>query len=384
MVTIWRHIPEAGLVALALVLPWMFLLRPARGRSWTPPRLVAAILSTLILIGTGFLLSPNFTRSLPPAFSQWARAFGLTWAAVIVWITAVRQCSLFIHSRAGAEMALANPARRRFLQAAVVAAYVAPAAVACAALIERNDLRIVEVDIHFPGLPQDLDGIRLVQLSDIHLGEFVSRKDLARAIDAANSMRPHIALVTGDLVSYDGDPLEECIAELTRLRSDAGTFGCLGNHEIYAHAEDKVTLGGARAGMRFLRGQAHAFRFGTAKLNLAGVDYQPFRAPYLTGAESLVAPGALNILLSHNPDVFPVARHKGFPLTISGHTHGGQVNVEILSNKINPARFFTPYTSGLYREQNAAVFVTRGIGTIGVPVRLGAPPEVTLIRLRTV
>ena len=96
----------------------------------------------------------------------------------------------------------------------------------------------------------------------------------------------------------------------------------------------------------------------------------------------MVLPGAYNILLSHNPDVFPVAADKGYDLTLAGHTHGGQVNVEILDQSINAARFFTPYVYGLYRRGAAAEYVTRGVGTISIPARIGAPPEIALVRLR--
>ena len=95
-----------------------------------------------------------------------------------------------------------------------------------------------------------------------------------------------------------------------------------------------------------------------------------------------MAPGALNILLQHNPDVFPTAVRQGWDLTLAGHTHGGQVNVEILNHDLNIARFYTPYVRGLYRSGRSAIYVTRGIGTIGMPARIGAPPEVTLLRLR--
>jgi predicted MPP superfamily phosphohydrolase len=86
-------------------------------------------------------------------------------------------------------------------------------------------------------------------------------------------------------------------------------------------------------------------------------------------------------LLSHNPDVFPVAAQKGFDLTLAGHTHGGQINVEILGENLNVADFFTPYTKGLYTSGSSSVYVNSGLGTIGMPVRIGAPPEITLIRL---
>src|SRR5262249_13369204 len=132
------------------------------------------------------------------------------------------------------------------------------------------------------------------------------------------------------------------------------------------------------------RSQTELLRFGNASLNLVGVDYETkaHGRIYLPKAERMVVPGAVNVLLSHNPDVFPVAARKGYQLMLAGHTHGGQVNVEILDQAINPARFFTPYVYGIYRKGNASAYVTRGIGTIGVPARLGAPPEICLLRLR--
>src|SRR5206468_4321639 len=111
------------------------------------------------------------------------------------------------------------------------------------------------------------------------------------------------------------------------------------------------------------------------------------RANYLAGTERLTVPGATNLLLSHNPDVFPAAIRRGFQAVLSGHTHGGQINVEILHQNITPARFRTPYISGLYRVDGSGQaagsgYVTNGIGTIGMPVRLGAPPQIALLRLR--
>ncbi|MGB9605204.1 MAG: metallophosphoesterase [Bryobacteraceae bacterium] len=123
-------------------------------------------------------------------------------------------------------------------------------------------------------------------------------------------------------------------------------------------------------------------KFGRALLNVAGVDYQRRGQPYLQGAGRLLRSGAINLLLSHNPDVFDAAVRLGFQAVLSGHTHGGQVNLEILGKSLNVARFWTPYVYGLYRKCTASIFVSRGIGTVGVPVRLGAPPEVVCLRLR--
>src|SRR6185436_8482066 len=128
--------------------------------------------------------------------------------------------------------------------------------------------------------------------------------------------------------------------------------------------------------------------FSGAELNLVGVDYQPQfqsrtrRAPYLVGAGRFLRPGAVNLLMSHNPDVFPVAADLGYDLVVSGHTHGGQITVEILEPTLNVSRFFTPFVAGLYRRGRAAIYVSRGIGTINLPLRLGARPEVTLLRLQ--
>jgi predicted MPP superfamily phosphohydrolase len=279
----------------------------------------------------------------------------------------------------------ADPARRRVLAAAGNVALAAPfAAVGYGTFIERTNFHVKEVDMPAPGLARGLDGLRILQLSDIHMGAFLSERDLAKIVDASMEHRAHLAVITGDLISMRGDPLDACIRQLARLKTDAGVFGCMGNHERYALAENYCEEQAARAGIRFLRRDSELLRFGGAALNLAGVDHQSHHGgkEYLAGAEILKAPDAFNLLLSHNPDVLPVAARQGWNLMLSGHTHGGQINVEILDQSISPARFLTPYIYGAYRERQTAAYVTRGIGSIGIPTRIGAPPEITVVRLR--
>ena len=271
--------------------------------------------------------------------------------------------------------------RRELFRTAGAVVMASPAAVTAFGILHRNSFRVTETDVPIPGLPRDLNGLRLVQVTDVHLSAFLSEREFARAIDMANQTRAQIALVTGDLITRWGDPLDAAIRQIGRLRAEAGVFGCLGNHEAYAHAEDYTTAEAARRGVRFLRSQTADLRFGNATLHLAGVDYEPFHTPYLQGAEGLLAPGSVNVLLSHNPDVLPVAARQGWDLTIAGHTHGGQIGVEILHHDISPARYYTPYVRGLYRIGKSAGYVSSGLGTVGLPVRLGAPPEVSLIRL---
>jgi hypothetical protein len=247
--------------------------------------------------------------------------------------------------------------------------------------IERFRLALREQKIEIPNLPADLHGLRVAQLTDIHLSPYLSVRELDHAVAMANETRPHLTLVTGDLITTGFDPLDACLNSLAGLRADASVFGCMGNHEIYADSEEYTQVEAARRGMRFLRRESALLRFGSADLNLVGVDYQLMHKPYLRGAEKLVVPGAFNLLMSHNPDVFPVAARQGFQFVAAGHTHGGQVRVEILRQDLNVARFFTPYVDGMYRQGSASIFVSRGIGTIGIPTRLGAPPEVALLTL---
>jgi len=187
--------------------------------------------------------------------------------------------------------------------------------------------------------------------------------------------------VTGDLITDRFDPLDRCLLELKRLRAASGIFGCLGNHEMHARVEDYTAEEAMRIGIRFLRRQAAVLAFGAAKLNLVGVDHQRRNRPYLEHTAELIVPGEFNLLLSHNPDVFPVAAKQGFDLTVSGHTHGGQINLELLGSNINVVDLVTPFTKGHYQIDKASLYVNSGLGTIGVPVRLGSPPEVTLITL---
>ncbi len=279
----------------------------------------------------------------------------------------------------------ADESRRRVLNAAGNLALAAPfAVVGYGTFIERTNFHVREIELPISNLAPGLEGLRILQVSDIHMGAFLSERQVAKVVDAGQEHRPHLAVITGDLISMRGDPLDACIRQLARIKADAGVFGCMGNHERYALAEDYCEEAAARAGIRFLRKQAQILRFGGDTLNLAGVDHQSHHggAQYLVATENLKQPDALNLLLSHNPDVLPVAADQGWDVMLSGHTHGGQINIEILDESITPARLLTPYIYGTYRVRNTTGYVTRGIGTIGIPARIGAPPEITVICLR--
>ena len=274
-------------------------------------------------------------------------------------------------------------ARRHLVSNLARAAVAAPFVISgYGVFVGRKQLELREIEVPVSGLPGRLEGLRLTQVSDIHCGPYLTPSDLKGVVALVNETRPDLVFVTGDLITVPGDPLEDCIEVLSGLKADAGVYGCMGNHETYTLCEKKAADYGRSAGIEFLRQQSEVLEFGKARLNLCGVDYQRKAYPYLRGAESMVQPDSVNLLLSHNPDVFPVAAEMGYDLVLAGHTHGGQVTVEIVEQWANAGHFFTPFVAGEYRLGDSMLYVNRGIGTVNLPMRLGATPEVTLLTLR--
>ena len=301
-----------------------------------------------------------------------------------------------------------NLARRRFVQTVSAVAGAIPfAAGAYGFAFERLHYEVRRVDLPVSGLPPALDGLRIAQLSDLHIGSYMSAPEIRRAVGMANDLGPDLAVVTGDFLTAPGDPLDECIEELSRLRAPLGIWGCNGNHEVYAEVEALAAELFEKHGMGHLRQQNVELIHRGQAFNLIGVDYQRerpvwSRRPMLGPIAQLVRRDVPNILLSHNPNSFPRAAELGIQVQLSGHTHGGQVRFEILDHRFSPAEFLTPYIAGLYQRPLGAlatlddgvawssapntpaalVYVNRGLGTIGAPIRLGVPPEITLLTLR--
>jgi len=282
--------------------------------------------------------------------------------------------------------------RRHFLQTATYAAGALPfVMVGYGFLVGRQRYTVEEVTVPIPNLPPALDGLRLLQLSDVHASAYMPVREVRRIVGLAREIEADLVVHTGDFLTSRGDPLEETIAELARVEGRYGRFGCLGNHEIYAVATDAATELCAQRDIRILRGENTVLEIEGARLNVIGVDYQWQRLPqqsetgephFLRGVEPLVRRDVVNLLLSHNPNAFPRAAALGIELTLAGHTHGGQVQVEILDSRWNPARFFTPFVSGLYQQGASRLYVSRGLGTVGAPIRLNSPPEITLLTLQ--
>jgi predicted MPP superfamily phosphohydrolase len=315
---------------------------------------------------------------------------------------------------------LPDPSRRYFFKTATALAGAAPFLTAVYGFAaERLDYQVRKVEIPIPNLPAGLEGMQIVQISDIHLSSYMPRLQVRRAVNMANELGADLALVTGDFITGPGDPIADCIDEVKGLRAPLGVWGCNGNHEIYAHAEETAQLLFAQAGMKLLRLENAELTFKGTSFNLIGVDYQRERTnggrkvQMLQNVEPLVRRDMPNILMSHNPNSFNRAAEMGIELSLAGHTHGGQIQVEILDHRLSPARFITDYVAGLYQRPMfapasndraasagrasetshgslipgqssalASIYVNRGLGTVGAPVRLGVPPEITLLTLR--
>lgn len=378
--TILRN-TEILLLAAVTLTHWLFWLhwrkqnatRPSHRRRWGNVLLAVSLLwAAVSIIGN---LRPVAMRVQTGPTATWIKGMGELWGITIGAALALYLIVVNLEKRY-------QPERREFLDVARTAILAAPAVfTAYGTGIGRSDYEVKEVDIRIPGLHRDLRGLRILHLSDIHLSPFLSERELARVIDMGNEARAKLCLVTGDFITNGLDPLDACMDQLARIRCDAGIVGCNGNHEIFAGAEERTRQLGSTRGMRILRDETAVLRFGDARLNIAGVDYQRFHEPYLATTARHRQEGMLNLLLSHNPDVFPVAAEQGWDLTLAGHTHGGQITVEILHQWANVARMFTPFVSGKYERNGKSLYVTRGIGTVGVPARVGAPPEVSIIRL---
>jgi len=316
-------------------------------------------------------------------------------------------------SSAAAFEQLADPSRRYFFRTASVLAGATPF-FSCmyGFAAERLDYQVRRVEIPMSNLPPALDGMQIAQISDIHLSSYMSRADVRRAVDMTNDLGADLTVVTGDFITGSSDPIADCIEEVSRLHAPLGVWGCNGNHEIYAKAEEAAQQLFAQYGMKLLRQENAQLTFRGAQFNLIGVDYQRersidgHRTAMLANMYALIRRDMPNILLSHNPNTFNRAAELGIELSLAGHTHGGQIQVEILDHRLTPARFISDYIAGLFerplykpseevlvrREPDvptenpqaraARLYVNRGLGTVGAPVRLGVPPEISLIVLR--
>ena len=257
------------------------------------------------------------------------------------------------------------------------------------------DYRVTHVTVPIASMPATLDGLTIAQISDLHAGSFFSVKPIEEAVEIVNSLRPDLILFTGDFVNNDAAELEIAAPALGRLRADLGAFACLGNHDHYAEVGEVVQRVG-NTPFKLLINQHARLDVNGSSIFLVGTDNSGFNQNYadLPAATAGMPPpveGAdLRLLMTHDPSYWETVRIRrpDMDLTLSGHTHGGQLGFELGSLRWSLARITYPRWAGLYREPREGgnpphfLYVNRGLGTVGPPLRIGIRPEVTLLTLR--
>lgn len=234
------------------------------------------------------------------------------------------------------------------------------------------------VSLFHPDLPAAFDGLRIVQVADLHAGAFMPPGRIARVRSLVQGMEPDLVVFTGDQLDRRDVDADHFVQGLAGLDAPLGVFGVLGNHDHLAGPE--LALQAMEAvGIIPLVNRGAILQRGNARLDLVGVDdIDPSRG---WGADFRVLDGlpGFRLLLCHQPRGWRAARASGAHITLSGHTHGGQITVP--TRGLNVASLSTRYVAGPYAKQSSILYVSRGVGVGTVPIRLGALPEVDLITL---
>jgi len=247
------------------------------------------------------------------------------------------------------------------------------------ALDEANSLSLEHVEIELKRLPKKLDKFRIVHLSDMHHSPFTSLDHIELAIKDANALKPDLILLTGDYVTHEREYIAPVAGVLGNAKARYGTYACLGNHDHWTDA-DLVTHLFRGEGINVLINEGFRFETRGSSFWLAGVDDHMVGKTDVPAALKGSFPDEMKLLLAHNPIIFREAARMGVDLTLSGHTHGGQIKLRDDEKRLLPRRRLK---AGLHKRRNSQIYITRGIGTVVVPMRYQCPPEISLLELRS-
>jgi uncharacterized protein len=244
------------------------------------------------------------------------------------------------------------------------------------ALGARRGPGVEEIELRIADLHPDLEGLRIAQISDLHVGRYIRHDYVRRAVQRIRGLAPDLIALTGDIVDGPVDRLAPDVAPLGELASVGPTFFILGNHDCYSGAQ-QWSAHFRQLGMRVLLNEHTVYRKGAASVAVGGVVDPAYRAARPAISLEGAPPADFRLLLAHNPKLAPLGAQAGFDLQLSGNTHAGQ---------FFPWNFVVhlvhaPHVAGLSREGRMWVYVSAGTGSWGPPVRLGTRTEITLVRL---
>jgi len=241
--------------------------------------------------------------------------------------------------------------------------------------------------LSFPDLPPGLDGLTILHISDVHAGIHLGEDKMQEIVARANALRPDLILQTGDMIDISRSYIPPYVRAFRELRAPLGVVTVLGNHDRYT-GERQVIQGCRDAGQVFVQNGCHVVQRNGATLALLGIDDpnnwkadDPQPAD-VNSALRAAPPEAFKVLLAHRPGAWDSAAPLGIPLTLAGHIHGGQLYLPVLG--WSPGRLITKYVMGHFQRGSSQLYVSRGIGVVGVPIRVFVPPEIELFTLRRV
>jgi predicted MPP superfamily phosphohydrolase len=233
-----------------------------------------------------------------------------------------------------------------------------------------------EEELRVPGLPAALDGFLVAHLSDLHGGPFVGRGALADVVAAVNDRRPDLCALTGDFITRHWREVLPLVDDLARLDSRHGSYAVFGNHDYKQRLEQNIVEALGEVGVRFLRNDGARIELDGAALHVTGLeDLEEGKVVDLAAARRGLRPEDVELVLCHNPLGAPALTRPGCAAILSGHTHGAQIDLPLM-------RKLGPQHPGLRVDMGTStLIVSRGLGAIGVPVRIGAPAELVWVRL---
>ena len=248
--------------------------------------------------------------------------------------------------------------------------------------VRRAHFVVRERDVVIPGLPADLDGLRMAHLSDLHIGGLMQKRRAMRWIYATNRIAPDLVVLTGDYVT-SGVAFHEDIAQVIgSLKAPLGVFASLGNHDYFGGGEPMITLLRER-GVKVLRNQGELVERGSDRLFLGGADDVWTRRADVDKTLEDWDGTTPCILLAHDPDLFVKAAARGVQLTLSGHTHAGQLAIPFLSRWLSLSHVAHRFHQGFYQKGSSRLYVSPGLGTTGLPLRIGTVPTIAVHVLRS-
>lgn len=279
-------------------------------------------------------------------------------------------------------MAKLQLTRREFLTGLAAAPLVAVSATsAYARLIEPYHYHVSETDIFIRNLPERFEGFRLTQITDVHHSRIVGLDEVRRVVELAQLTKPDLIALTGDYTTSYRRYIEPCAEALGALHAPEGVWAVLGNHDHYTDRE-LTTRALERNHIPVLNNANTTIQRGPDAIQLSGIDDWSWAGADWARAFNGLKSKRPTVLLSHQPSVLDLAESQQVSLILSGHTHGGQVQLPLLGA---PARFATKelkYARGLFRRGETQLYVSSGTGVIGLPVRFGVRPEIAVLQLR--